>query len=478
MYFTIDRANGALFALTGYSTSGTFFFEDDEVIVTYGSYWSLSYAEIGGGVSRNFSGGSSSQFTVVGPLNLLLDPTPDVREFAIVFESFPDSSDAITDGLEYYTVKNAAYVTTPVALVGEETGDHPYFNVTDLLIGGSAGDQLSGLSGNDWLDGGDGADLLDGGDHNDMLNGGAGNDTLDGGLGNDRLEGGAGADTLRGGAGDDTYILDAHDIIVELAGEGTDTVLASTNMFTLTFANVENITRVGDASFRGTGNAGANRIDGAGGTDILDGGAGNDVLNGGAGNDTLIGGTGADALNGGDGIDTASYEAATGAAAITLLTGVVSGAAAGDSFSGIEIIKGTAFNDLLRGDATANTFYGNAGNDDLRGGEGNDVLHGGDGDDRLLGEAGNDRLAGGAGDDIFYLNGGGGRDTITDFTAGAAAGDVLRIGVGLPFESFEEIMAVASQSGANTVIRFDASNSVTLLNVSLASLDTGDFLFI
>ncbi|MGF7149558.1 Ca2+-binding RTX toxin-like protein [Sphingomonas zeicaulis] len=478
MEFTIDRANGALLALTGYSTSGTFFFEDDEVIVTYGSYWSLSYSEIGGPVSRNFSGGSSTQFTTVGPLNLLLDPTPTVRTFEIVFESFPDSSDAISDGLEYYTVQNAAYVTAPVELIGKEAGEHPYFNTTDLLIGGSAGDHLVGLTGDDWLDGGDGADLLEAGDHDDVLVGGAGNDTLDGGAGNDRLVGGAGADTLRGGAGNDSYTVDAYDTIVELAGEGIDTVLTSANVFTLTFANVENITRVGDASFRGTGNVGANQINGGAGTDILDGGAGNDVLNGGGGNDTLIGGAGADVLNGGAGTDTASYETATGAAAINLLTGVVSGAAAGDSFSSIEIIKGTAFNDLLRGDAAANTFYGNAGVDDLRGGDGNDVLHGGDGDDRLLGEAGNDRLTGGAGDDIFYLNGGGGRDTITDFAAGAASGDVLRIGVGLPFESFEEIMAVASQSGANTVIRFDASNSVTLLNVSLASLDAGDFLFV
>jgi len=54
---------------------------------------------------------------------------------------------------------------------------------------------------------------------------------------------------------------------------------------------------------------------------------------------------------------------------------------------------------------------------------------------------------------------------------------VLRIGPGLAFESFEAVMAVASQSGANTIIRFDANTSVTLLNVTAASLEANDFLF-
>ncbi|MGF7149557.1 Ca2+-binding RTX toxin-like protein [Sphingomonas zeicaulis] len=471
--FVIDRSSGTLIFSTGYNTTEHYLQVDDHVFVkVYESSWGFGFDEIGGSDSIYVSNYSSDAYTSV-VVGAPLGPTPVMRQYYLSFETQPLYGDSYTDGNIAYIVQSAAYFTTAVTLNGQVFGEEPYIVINDVLIGGSAADTLSGMIGDDWLDGGEGADLLLGGEGNDAGIGGAGADTIEGGVGNDRLDGGAGADILRGGIGDDTYIFDGLDTIVERAGEGNDTLAVSANQFTLTIANIENLSRIGGGSFRGTGNAGANQLNGGSGADYLDGAAGNDVLNGGDGNDTLTGGTGADSLNGGAGIDTVSYEAATGGVGLNLLTGVVSGAAAGDSFSGIEIVKGTAFNDLLRGDAAANTLYGNDGVDDVRGGDGNDVLYGGAGDDRLLGEAGNDRLSGGAGNDIFYLNPGNGRDTVMDFTTG----DVLRIGHGLPFDSIADILAVSTQSGANTVIRFDASNSVTLLNVSLATLDAGDFLF-
>ena len=160
---------------------------------------------------------------------------------------------------------------------------------------------------NDEIIGGSGNDLIFGGTGDNQLSGGAGDDLLVGGSGtgdNDILDGGLDADTMVGLAGNDTYIVDdLADVVVEAAGEGTDTV--ETEMAELSIelmANVENLKYTGiDADpFVGTGNSGNNVISGGDLNDTLSGLAGNDTLNGGLGSDTLNGGDGNDTLNGGD----------------------------------------------------------------------------------------------------------------------------------------------------------------------------------
>ena len=130
----------------------------------------------------------------------------------------------------------------------------------DILIGGALGDRLSG---------GLGADVLAGFDGNDILSGGQG-----------------AANQLIGGRGDDLYILDTTDTIVELAGEGHDTIEAHIGAYVMA-ANVEDMYYVGFNKFYGTGNAGDNVITGGIGDDILKGMGGVDVLNGGAGRDEV-----------------------------------------------------------------------------------------------------------------------------------------------------------------------------------------------
>ena len=114
-----------------------------------------------------------------------------------------------------------------------------------------------------------------------------------------------------------------------------------------------------------------------------------------------------------------------------MATGGVTNDAQGDTYSGIEVIRGSNFGDILSGDANANTFFGHGGDDWLFGQGGNDTLKGGEGDDQIRGGAGSDVMAGDKGSDTltgddsgqffadtFVLRHDPGSDTVTDFQVG------------------------------------------------------------
>jgi len=90
------------------------------------------------------------------------------------------------------------------------------------------------------LIGGGGNDNLNGGAGNDSVLGGAGNDALNGGAGNDILIGGAGNDAMAGGTGNDAYRVEQlGDTIIELVGEGDDTVFSAINLTLAAGAEIE-----------------------------------------------------------------------------------------------------------------------------------------------------------------------------------------------------------------------------------------------
>jgi Ca2+-binding RTX toxin-like protein len=284
------------------------------------------------------------------------------------------------------------------------------WNVERLVLLAGAADGTGGWEAN-MLTGNDGANRLSGMEGSDQLFGLDGNDLLDGGFG---------VDQMTGGLGDDVYIVDNFaDLIIENAGEGTDTVRTGSDAYTLG-VHVENL--IGTSVFAQTlnGNGDGNRISG---------GNNDDTLSGRGGDDVLIGGWGADLLNGGAGIDTVSYEDDLGPVSANLATGLGDGnSATGDRYSAIEDLIGSNFADVLVGADSANRLTGGGGEDWLQGGGGSDLLIGGTGHDSLWGGDGDDRLNGGEGDDTLF--GGAGIDTVSY----AAATGAVEIDLSFPEE--------------------------------------------
>jgi len=271
-------------------------------------------------------------------------------------------------------------------------------------------ENLGGFNGDDDFTGDDNVNVLAGHIGNDTLIGGGGNDSLygdgtwalddngnqilieddeaDGPGGNDVLDGGTGGDRMVGGRGNDTYrVDDAHDVVVEYLGEGTDRVQSSIS-YTLG-TNVENLALEGAADLYAygngldnvlTGNAGANKLFGLAGNDDLDGGAGIDRLAGGTGDDTYYVDAYADAVveNAGEGTDsvfsTADYTLRANVENLTL--------------TGSAGIWG----------------YGNDGDNNLTGNSGSNKLFGLGGDDHIDGGTGADRMWGGLGDDVYTVD--------------------------------------------------------------------------
>ena len=244
---------------------------------------------------------------------------------------------------------------------------------------------LFGTPGHDTIQGTAGADRIDGLGGNDSLRGMQGDDTIYGGSGNDTLIGDAGFDQLHGGTGNDLYIVDSTgDLVIELAGQGIDTVRTPVN-WTLS-DHVENLVQIGTANLQGTGNALDNTITGNAGHNTLSGGAGNDTINGGNGDDLINGDDGNDMLSGQNGRDT------------------INGGAGDDTLQGLnddDVLDGGAGNDSLSGGNGNDRLQGGIGNDSLNAGGGNDTVNGGNGHDYIWGVAGNNLLQGGTGNDTI-----------------------------------------------------------------------------
>ncbi|MBF0340527.1 MAG: putative Ig domain-containing protein, partial [Magnetococcales bacterium] len=364
----------------------------------------------------------------------------------VVVESVGEGTDTVQSSVSCTLSANVENLL----LTGSDAIDGIGNNLNNVLVGNVAANLLTGGGGNDTLNGGTGADTLLGGLGNDayylddagdtivelanegedivnsvvshtlsanveqltltgtavidgtgndldnLITGNAAANTLTGGAGNDTINGGAGGDTLIGGLGNDTFTVDDNgDVVVEIAGEGMDGVIASVS-FTLA-ESIENLTLSGTSPIDGTGNDLDNLLTGNAANNILNGGGGADTLLGGAGNDTYIVDNAADVVveSTKQGTDTiqSSVNCTLGANIENLI------------LTGTAAINGTGndLNNMLTGNVATNT---------LSGGKGNDTLNGGAGADTLIGLSGNDLYIVDNTRDVVIENVGEGTDTI------------------------------------------------------------------
>ena len=296
-----------------------------------------------------------------------------------------------------------------------------------------------------------------GGAFNDVLSGLGGSDKLFGAAGADTLDGGSGADVLTGGIGNDTYKVDnVGDVIVEAAGEGSDSLASAFSYVLAAGVSVETLGTTNASSTTAlnlTGNEINNSIFGNAGVNVLNGGAGNDSLNGLAGNDTLIGGDGTDTLRGGTGNDSYNVDSLdlifenanegsdqiVASASYTLAAGVSIEAIGTTNASSVAALN-------LTGNELNNSIYGNNGVNVLTGGAGNDSLNGLAGNDTLDGSIGSDVMAGGTGNDLYRVDSAG--DQIVE--AANAGNDTVQAAASFTLSAGSSIETLATLNSALT----------------------------
>jgi Ca2+-binding RTX toxin-like protein len=305
-------------------------------------------------------------------------------------------------------------------------------NLSDNAPDGEPGenDRLSGFervatgAGDDTLVGTDGPETFFPGGGTDNVLGGGGNDRVTSSPGNDSFDLGAGRDTI-------SFASSSRPVTVNLADAGRDGAKGSLDAL----KGIENVlgsqpednfkgdTLIGDGtanvleglggSDRVFGRGGrdklygesrpadtpdaspadgvqidlsypaVDRLHGGGGRDLLFGGIDGDFLDGGSAHDRLVGELGP-GFNDGEGRSAGSKDIADYSSRRKGVRARVGKGGGGDSYSGLEGIRGGRGSDVLTG------RRGKA--DILRGGRGRDRLNGLTGKDRLFGDRGRDFL--------------------------------------------------------------------------------------
>jgi len=297
-----------------------------------------------------------------------------------------------------------------------------------------------------------------------IFKGGSGNDVFIGGPGNHTIDGGSGIDTLDYSAATTAVQFDfASGFAYNNFGGGpTAGVDHFSNIYV--FKGGSGI----DTFFGGPGN---HTVDGGpGGPNILDYSAattgvefnvatgmaynnftnlnvtvdhffGVAIFKGGSGGSTFLGGPGNNVFAGGAGTDTLDYSATSAPVSINLGTGAaMNGYGGTDHWASIEVFKGGSGHDDFLATNAPGTYS----------------------------------FVGGGSADTFSFGGMFGHGTIANFASGP---DHIYLDHN-EFADFAAVQSHAQQVGTDTVITYDANDTITLQNTMPSNLHAGDFLFL
>jgi hypothetical protein len=139
---------------------------------------------------------------------------------------------------------------------------------------------------------------------------------------------------------------------------------------------------------------------------------------------------------------------------------------------GDDTVFGGAGWDVVDGGTGDDKIFGGRGDDQLNGGADDDKILGGEGDDLIAGGEGDDWMAGGAGADTFMFQGGDGNDAIVGF----GKDDQIALNVE-GVDSFEDVLAHATQRAFGVAIDFGDDGSIFLPGESLRGLSADNLLF-
>ncbi len=302
------------------------------------------------------------------------------------------------------------------------------------------------------------------------ITGNEGANTLTGGGGVDTLDGGAGADTLIGGLGDDVYLVDdADDVVVEAAGPPS--VPAG-----WTVKGWADFDHNGEADLLVTNGTSANQVW------LMSGGVVSSTIalsywagipvqgfidrNGDGWKDVLYQVTGSTTQQVNfymGGPTQTGYQVTYGAG---LMADALPTNEGSDSVA-------ASVNHALAAGVENLLLMSGAGDINGTGNALDNILVGNEGDNTLIGGAGADTLVGYSGDDLFTFAPGCGADRILDFIAGGTTDEIDLTGFG--FASFAAVTSQAQDQGGNVVINLAPGDVLTIVGVSLAQLQSGDF---